>query len=186
MLLKHGPAYILSTLIAILAILASAGGPLLEDHYRDNAFVTTTWLWNDAVTLFLAASILISAMVFAAGGSLRAQLIWLGALDYRLHPGAVSQQHPGGERWHYPNTRTPLWGTLTVLGLLCGGFFGKWTAWLGLFGFSSMLVFFPIATFAPAQFTLAMLISMFGGLALMDYHVLLARRMVQFTKSGEK
>ncbi len=85
MFLKQRPALILSTLIAILSILASAGGLLLEGLYRDNAFVTTTWLGNDAVTLFLAAPILVAAMVFAASGSLRAQLIWLGALDYMLY-----------------------------------------------------------------------------------------------------
>ncbi len=85
MLLKQRSAFILSTLIAILAILASVGGLLLKGLYRDNAFVTTTWLGNDAVTLFLAAPILVAAMVFAARGSLRAQLIWLGALDYMLY-----------------------------------------------------------------------------------------------------
>jgi hypothetical protein len=85
MLLKQRSALILSTLIATLAILASVGGLMLKGLYRDNAFVITTWLGNDAVTLFLAAPILVAAMVFAARGSLRAQLIWLGALDYMLY-----------------------------------------------------------------------------------------------------
>ncbi|MCU0489261.1 MAG: hypothetical protein MUE67_09950 [Anaerolineales bacterium] len=84
--LKQRSAFIiLSTLIAVLATIASAGGLLLEGLYRDNTFVTTTWLGNDAVTLFLAAPILVIAMVLAARGSLRAQLIWLGALDYMLY-----------------------------------------------------------------------------------------------------
>ena len=77
-------------------------------------------------------------------------------------------------------------GVLMALVMLRGGLFGKWTAWLGVFGFGCMLVFFPFAAFAPKQFTLAMLISMFGGLALMAYHVLLARRLFQFSKSGDK
>lgn len=75
----------LSIVIAILAAIASAGGLLLDGLYRDNAFVTTTWLGNDAITLFLAVPILIVSMLFAKRGSPRAYLIWLGALDYMLY-----------------------------------------------------------------------------------------------------
>src|SRR3972149_1708889 len=79
------PAFILSIIITILAAGASLGGLLLEDLYRDNAFVRITWLGNDAVTLLLAVPVLIAALVFAARGSVRAQLVWLGALDYMLY-----------------------------------------------------------------------------------------------------
>ena len=82
---KLKPVAILSILIAILAAIASAGGLLLDNLYRDNAFVTTTWLGNDAVTLFLAVPILVAAMILAKRGSFRAQLIWMGALDYMLY-----------------------------------------------------------------------------------------------------
>ena len=82
---KLKPVTILSILIAILATIASAGGLLLDGLYRDNAFVTTTWLGNDAVTLFLAVPILIAAMIVSNRGSLKAQLIWMGALDYMLY-----------------------------------------------------------------------------------------------------
>lgn len=75
----------LSVVVVVLALIASAGGLLREDLYRDNTFVTTTWLGNDAVTLFLAIPILVAAMLFSQRGSLRAQLIWLGALDYMLY-----------------------------------------------------------------------------------------------------
>lgn len=78
-------AFLLSYLIAFLAAAASAGGLLLKGLYRDNAFVTTTWLGNDGVTLFLALPILIAALVFSKRGSLKALLIWLGALDYMLY-----------------------------------------------------------------------------------------------------
>lgn len=76
---------ILSILVAVLAGIASAGGLLFPGIYRDNAFVVTTWLGNDAVTLFLAVPILAAALVFAARGSQKARLIWLGALDYMLY-----------------------------------------------------------------------------------------------------
>jgi hypothetical protein len=75
----------LSVAIAVLALVASAGGLLLEDLYRDNAFVQTTWLGNDAVTLFLALPILVAALILAQRGGLKARLIWLGALDYMLY-----------------------------------------------------------------------------------------------------
>jgi len=83
--IKRNPVTILSILIAIFAALASAGGLLFKGLYRDNAFVTTTWLGNDAVTLFLAVPILVIALILSARGSLKAQLVWLGALDYMLY-----------------------------------------------------------------------------------------------------
>lgn len=82
---KNNPAFILTILIAVLAVFASAGGLLLDDMYRDNAFVKTTWLGNDAVTLFVAVPILITALIYSARGSLKAQLVWMGMLDYMLY-----------------------------------------------------------------------------------------------------
>jgi len=76
---------ILSAAIAGLALVASAGGLLLDGLYRDNDFVRTTWLGNDAVTLFLAVPLLVAALFFAQRGGLKARLIWLGALDYMLY-----------------------------------------------------------------------------------------------------
>lgn len=90
---KLKPVILLSILIAILAAFASAGGLLLDGLYRDNAFVKTTWLGNDAVTLFLAVPILVVAMVISARKDPKglqrplgsAYLIWMGALDYMLY-----------------------------------------------------------------------------------------------------
>lgn len=82
---KHDPAYVLSLVIAFLAAFASIGGLVFRGIYRDNAFVSTTWLGNDAVTLFLAVPILVASIYFSRRGSYRAQLIWLGALDYMLY-----------------------------------------------------------------------------------------------------
>jgi hypothetical protein len=70
-------------------------------------------------------------------------------------------------------------GFIMAMVIWRGGLFGKWTAWFGLFGFGCMILFFPLAAFAPEKFTIAMLISMVGGLALMAYHILLARRLFQ-------
>ena len=83
--MKSRTPYTLSIIIAFLATIASAAGLLLNRLYRDNAFVTTTWLGNDAVTLYLAVPIMTAAMFFSNRGSLKAQLIWMGALDYMLY-----------------------------------------------------------------------------------------------------
>ncbi len=72
-------------MIAVLALAASLGGLILKGLYLDNAFVTTTWLGNDAITLVLAVPILVIAMLLARRGSRRAYLIWMGALDYMLY-----------------------------------------------------------------------------------------------------
>jgi hypothetical protein len=44
-----------------------------------------TWLGNDAVTLFLAVPILVAALISSQRGSLKAQLVWMGVLDYMLY-----------------------------------------------------------------------------------------------------
>ncbi len=82
---KLRPAVILSILIVALAAITSAGGLLLNGLYRDNAFVKTTWLGNDIVTLFLAVPLLAAALVYSVRGSFKAQLIWMGLLDYMLY-----------------------------------------------------------------------------------------------------
>ena len=66
--------------------------------------------------------------------------------------------------------------------LLRGGIFGKVTAWLGVAGFGLMLVFFVLAAFVPASFTTAIVISAPGGLLLMAYHILIARRLFQLAR----
>jgi hypothetical protein len=53
--------------------------------YRDNNFVKTTWLGNDVITLFIAVPILAVALMYSRRDSLKAQLIWMGALDYMLY-----------------------------------------------------------------------------------------------------
>jgi hypothetical protein len=78
-------SFILSTLIAILATFASAGGLFLKGLYRDNLLVMSAWKGNDLVTLFIAVPILVVAIMLARQGSQRAQLVWMGMLDYMLY-----------------------------------------------------------------------------------------------------
>jgi hypothetical protein len=78
-------ALTLSTFIAVLAVIASAGGLFINGLYQDNLFVTSAWKGNDVITLFVAVPILIVAMVLSRRGSLKAQLVWMGMLDYMLY-----------------------------------------------------------------------------------------------------
>ncbi len=83
--LRLKTAYWLSALIVLLTVVASAGGLAFRELYRDNAFVKTTWLGNDAITLFLAVPLLVVALVWSRRGSVRALLVWFGVLDYLLY-----------------------------------------------------------------------------------------------------
>jgi len=76
---------VLSIVIIVLTILASAGGVLINGLYRDNAFVTSTWLGNDIVTLAVAVPLLIAATILARRGSPRAYLVWLGLVESTLY-----------------------------------------------------------------------------------------------------
>lgn len=78
-------AHVLSIIVAILATVASAGGLALSGLYRDNLFVSSAWKGNDVVTLFVVVPLLVAALVFSSRGSLRAQLIWMGVLDYMIY-----------------------------------------------------------------------------------------------------
>jgi hypothetical protein len=82
---KPTVAYILSALIAVLTIVATAGGLFIDDLYRDNAYATSAWQGTDLATLVIAVPLFIAALIFAQRGSCRAQLVWLGMLDYMLY-----------------------------------------------------------------------------------------------------
>jgi hypothetical protein len=78
-------AYRLTVAIAILALIASVGGLFIKDIYRDNLFVTAAWRGTDLVTLIIALPLLIVSLIFSMRGSQRAQLVWLGMIDYMLY-----------------------------------------------------------------------------------------------------
>lgn len=82
---KLGSAHILTVIIAVLAIVASAGGLFIDGLYRDNLLVTSGWYGNDLVTLMVAVPLLVVALIFSMRGSQRAHLVWLGMLDYMLY-----------------------------------------------------------------------------------------------------
>lgn len=79
------PAYVLSMIIVALTVVAAIGGLLIRDLYRDSLFITAGWFGNDLVTLAVAVPVLIVALALSMRGSQRAQLVWLGMLDYTLY-----------------------------------------------------------------------------------------------------
>ncbi len=79
------PAHILSMIIVVLIIVASASGLGINNLYRDNFLVTSGWYGNDLVSLLIAAPALIAALVLSIRGSHAAQLVWLGLLAYTFY-----------------------------------------------------------------------------------------------------
>lgn len=73
-------SYLLSAIIAILIIVASAGGLFLTGLYRDNTWTSSQFRGSDLVRLVVAVPLLVAALILARRGSQRAQLIWLGML----------------------------------------------------------------------------------------------------------
>lgn len=78
-------AFTLTIVLAFLMLAQSALGLLFHAHYRDAAWITATWLGNDWVTLAVVVPVLAVAATFAARGSLRALLVWLGVLAYAIY-----------------------------------------------------------------------------------------------------
>jgi hypothetical protein len=78
-------AYILSGIIAILALVQSLAGLLVNGVYRDNAWVTATWYGNDLITLVVALPVFVLALIYSVRGSMRAHLVWLAMLVYMLY-----------------------------------------------------------------------------------------------------
>lgn len=73
-------------------------------------------------------------------------------------------------------------GLLITGAMLRGTVFSRWVGGLGLAGYSLMIVFFVLTAFVPARYAAAMLIAAPGGLLLMSYQVMLARRFYQMSK----
>lgn len=74
---------------------------------------------------------------------------------------------------------TQIAGLMITSGMLRGNVFGKWTGRAGLTGFSLMSIFFMLTAFVPQQYNTAMMIAAPGGLILLTYQIMLARRFFQ-------
>lgn len=77
-------AYVLSAMVALLAATVSIIGIAFPAVYRGN-WGSGTSLGNDLVTLIVAVPTLTVAIIYSVRGSLRARLLWLGALYYMFY-----------------------------------------------------------------------------------------------------
>lgn len=82
---KYKLAARLTVIIVFLTIIASVGGLVWVELYRDSELVKAVWFVNDLITLFLALPLLLLAMHHALKGSQKAQLIWAGSLWYLIY-----------------------------------------------------------------------------------------------------
>ncbi len=78
-------AYWLSGMLAVVALVASAVGVFYPAVFRDAAVTAGNARGTDLVILVVALPALVISMALAARGSLRAQIVWLGALGYILY-----------------------------------------------------------------------------------------------------
>lgn len=81
-------AYGLSSLLAVVALAASAAGFFITDLFqRDNTALAGCARGTALVILAVAVPILVISMILSARGSLRARLVWLGMLVYLFYNG---------------------------------------------------------------------------------------------------
>ncbi len=78
-------AFRLSIAIAILMVIASAAGLLIDGLYTDGAWAREALRGGDLTTLAIAVPVLIGSLVFARRGSQAAQAVWLGVLAYSVY-----------------------------------------------------------------------------------------------------
>ena len=78
-------AHLLSGVLAVVALAASAGMALFPGIFRDPAMTVGNARGTALVILIVAVPTLVVSMILAARGSLRAQVVWLGALAYVLY-----------------------------------------------------------------------------------------------------
>jgi len=77
--------YWLSSALATLLVVATVAGLFIPGLYRDTPDWVAQTQATDLVTLAVAVPVLVMSLVLATRGSLRAEVIWLGALGYILY-----------------------------------------------------------------------------------------------------
>src|SRR5881296_1144736 len=87
----------LSALIVVLAVPAHLTGLLVPSVYRDPAAVLPQNLGTDLVTLCVGIPLLALTTVASRSGSVRARVLWLGALGYLAYAYGM---YALGVRWN--------------------------------------------------------------------------------------
>lgn len=71
--------------IAFLLMIAAGGGVFRSSLYRDNPSLLAQAIGQDFISLVVVLPTLIISAIIAGRGSLRARLVWLGALAYLVY-----------------------------------------------------------------------------------------------------
>ncbi len=74
-------------------------------------------------------------------------------------------------------------GIMISLVMLRGNIFSKTSAWAGILGGASLLIFEVCSSFIPALFNAAMIFAMCGGLMTMTWYILLGLKLLQLGSS---
>ena len=83
-------AWVLSAIVAVLMVAASAAGVWVHGLYKDAPWASAAFRGGDLVTLVVAVPVLVAALLLSRYGSRRAQLVWAGTLVYAVYNGAFS------------------------------------------------------------------------------------------------
>jgi len=75
-------------------------------------------------------------------------------------------------------------GILISIVMLYGGIFSKASAYIGILGFSVLLIFEFFSSFVSGLTTAAMILAMLGGISSMVWYILIARRLFQLGQSN--
>ena len=180
-LLQTLPIIALSNLGLINIITQVLGIPIYLALFNAHRRVNPGFAALSAILFFMGTAIYISSnTVFSMLALSRQYLVAVDAQKVLLEAaGRAALAHGAdltpGTYMGFLFTQTA--GLIMALVILRGGIFSKLTGWVGLLGFSCMLIFFSLAAFAPAQFATAMLIAIPGGLLLIAYQLLIARKL---------
>ncbi|MCX7841270.1 MAG: hypothetical protein N2559_17670, partial [Anaerolineae bacterium] len=82
-------AYWLSGLLAVVTLIHAAVGAFFPAIFRDSAMTAGNAQGTALAMLLIALPVLIVSMILAARGSLRAWLLWLGALSYIFYNAVI-------------------------------------------------------------------------------------------------
>lgn len=81
--------YALSSILAMLLLVASAAGLLVPGLYRDAPLWAAQARGTDLITLTVAVPSLMVSLILAARGSLWAMVVWPGVLGYTIYMYAI-------------------------------------------------------------------------------------------------
>lgn len=77
--------YLYTDALVVLMAVQSLLGLLWATAYRDPAWIKATWFGNDLITLLVAAPLISISHRMAVAGSVRAELVRLGAVGYAVY-----------------------------------------------------------------------------------------------------